>query len=86
MTIYSAGLKTTFSDNGIPIIMGEYGAVNNKAGYSDTRRYYVEYVTKAARQNGILPIWWDNGFDGIDGGEASLFLTDKTETSYCTRI
>ena len=63
-------LKTTFSDNGIPVIMGEYGAVNNKAGYSDTRRYYVEYVTKAARQNGILPIWWDNGFDGIDGGEA----------------
>ena len=72
-------LKTTFSDNGIPVIMGEYGAVNNKAGYSDTRRYYVEYVTKAARQNGILPIWWDNGFDGIDGGEAFALFDRQNE-------
>lgn len=63
-------LKATFIDKGIPVVMGEFGAVNNKAGYNDTRRYYVEYVTKAAHKNGILPIWWDNGFDGIDGGEA----------------
>lgn len=66
-------LKTTFVDKGIPVIMGEYGAVNNKAGYSDTRRYYVEYVTKAAHKNGILPIWWDNGYDGMDGESFALF-------------
>ena len=66
-------LKTTFVDKGIPVIMGEYGAVNNKAGYSDTRRYYVEYVTKAAHKNDILPIWWDNGYDGMDGEAFALF-------------
>lgn len=66
-------LKTTFVDKGIPVIMGEYGAVNNKAGYSDTRRYYIEYVTRAAHKNGILPIWWDNGYDGMDGESFALF-------------
>lgn len=66
-------LKTTFVDKGIPVIMGEYGAVNNKAGYSDTRRYYIEYVTRAAHKNGILPVWWDNGYDGMDGEAFALF-------------
>ena len=66
-------LKAKFVDNGIPVIIGEYGATINKAGYSDTRRYYVEYVTRAAHKNGIVPIWWDNGYDGLDGEAFALF-------------
>lgn len=71
-------LKTTFIDKGVPVIMGEYGAVINKDGYSDTRRYYIEYVTKAASENGIIPIWWDNGYNGSSGEAFALF----SRTSY----
>ncbi len=74
-------LKAKFVDNNIPVVMGEYGAVNNKIGYNDTRRYYVEYVTKAAHKNGILPIWWDNGFDGIEGGEAFALFDRKNDNA-----
>ena len=66
-------IKAKFVDNNIPVILGEYGAVNNKNGNDDHRRYYVEYVTKAAKENGILPIWWDNGNDSGSGEAFSLF-------------
>ena len=66
-------IKSQFVDNGIPVILGEYGAVNNKSGYDDFRRYYVEYVTKTAKENGILPIWWDNGNDSNSGEAFALF-------------
>lgn len=66
-------IKAKFVDNGIPVIIGEYGAINNRDGYDDFRRYYVEYVTKAAKENGLLPIWWDNGHDGPTGEAFSLF-------------
>lgn len=66
-------IKAKFVDNSIPVVLGEYGAVNNKSGYDDFRRYYIEYVTKAAKENGILPIWWDNGNDSGSGEAFSLF-------------
>lgn len=72
-------LKVKFVDNGVPIILGEYGAVNNKNGYDDSRRYYVEYVTKAAKENGILPIWWDNGNDSSSGEAFALFNRNTYE-------
>ena len=66
-------IKAQFVDNGIPVILGEYGAINNRDGYDDFRRYYIEYVTKAAKENGLLPIWWDNGYDGTSGEAFALF-------------
>lgn len=66
-------IKAQFVDNNIPVVIGEYGAVNNKNGNDDHRRYYVEYVTKAAKENGLLPIWWDNGNDSSSGEAFSLF-------------
>lgn len=66
-------IKTKFVDNNIPVVIGEYGAVNNKEGNDDYRRYYIEYVTKAAKENKLLPVWWDNGYDGSSGEAFSLF-------------
>ncbi|HXS16371.1 MAG TPA: glycoside hydrolase family 5 protein, partial [Polyangiaceae bacterium] len=40
-------LRATFVDAGLPMIVGEYGT-SHLAGYEDYRRYYMEYVTKAA--------------------------------------
>ena len=59
-------LKSTYLDEGIPVLIGEYGATN-QAGYEDYRRYYMEYVTRAATERGILPIYWNNGGRGSDG-------------------
>jgi len=68
-------LKTTYIDKGIPVFLGEYGAVNQD-GYEDYRRYYMEYVTKAAIDRGILTVYWDNGAQGA--GEDRFALFDRT--------
>jgi endoglucanase len=58
-------LKSRFVDAGIPVLMGEYGAIL-KSEYDPAgiyRTYWTKYVTKAACQHGIVPVWWDNGYD-----------------------
>jgi endoglucanase len=64
-------LKSTFIDRGVPVFLGEYGATH-QAGSDDYRRYYVEYVTKAAVDRGILPVFWDNGATGSGGEKFGL--------------
>lgn len=62
-------LKQTFVDAGIPVILGEYGSVLHSITDSkimDSQSYYLEYVTKAAKDNGIVPFVWDMGAMGID--------------------
>lgn len=71
-------LKTNFIDQGIPIILGEYGAVH-QAGFEEYRRYYMEYVTKAASDRGILPVYWDNG--GSGSGAENLGLFNRADNS-----
>jgi endoglucanase len=55
--------------------MGEYGATHQK-GYEDYRRYYMEYVTKAAVDRGIVPVYWDNG--GQNSGAENFGLFDRS--------
>ncbi len=64
-------LKSTFIDRGVPVLLGEYGATHQK-GFEDYQRYYVEYVTKAAVDRGILPVYWDNGGRGSGGEKFGL--------------
>jgi len=73
-----AKLKATFVDKGVPMILGEYGAVN-QTGYEDYRRYYTEYVTKAAHDAGITPFYWDNG--GKNSGSDAFGLIDRTNNA-----
>jgi endoglucanase len=68
-------LKARFGDQGLPIFLGEYGATH-QTGFEDYRRYYMEYVTKAAVERGMLPVYWDNGGRG-SGGE-SFGLIDRS--------
>lgn len=65
-------LKSRFIDQGLPVIVGEYGACHQE-GYEDYRRYYLEYVTKAAVDRGIVPVYWDNGAEGSGGEKFGLF-------------
>lgn len=65
-------LKATFIDQGVPVLLGEYGATH-QAGFEDYRRYYMEYVTKAAVDRGIVPVYWDNGGRNSGGENFGLF-------------
>jgi endoglucanase len=71
-------LKSTFVDRGVPVLIGEYGATR-QAGFDDYRRYYVEYVTKAAVDRGMLPVFWDNGASG-SGGEKFGLIERRTNS------
>lgn len=68
-------LESHFVERGLPVILGEYGAVQQD-GYEEERRYYMEYVTKAALERSILPIYWDNG--GSNSGADGFALFDRT--------
>ncbi|WP_289090558.1 cellulase family glycosylhydrolase [uncultured Bacteroides sp.] len=62
-------IKQEWVDKGYPVVMGEYGVVTppkdksdgNVNDLADTKRYYMKYITSAAKKNGIVPIFWDNG-------------------------
>jgi aryl-phospho-beta-D-glucosidase BglC (GH1 family) len=64
-------MKTKFVDKGIPVIMGEYAAIRRSSLTGDaltlhlaSRAYYLKYVTKQAKANGIIPFYWDTGSTG----------------------
>lgn len=66
-------MKTRFVDKGIPVLMGEYGAIL-KSEYDPAgvyRKYWTQYVTHSAIQHGIVPMWWDNGYK--DNHQFGLF-------------
>jgi endoglucanase len=56
-------MKTNYISKGLPVIMGEYNATATLAtsGAEKYRRYWVEYVTKAAHDRGVAPFLWDAG-------------------------
>jgi len=57
-------LRTTFIDRGVPVILGEYGAIaRTEFDPSGTNRgNWDQYITHAALSNGMVPIYWDNGY------------------------
>lgn len=85
-----ASLKTNFVDKGIPVIMGEYGAVNRtsalstdaeKQKHQESRAYFLKYVTQKMKEYGIAPFYWDNGPTANDGfgifNRSNLTVSDQ---------
>jgi endoglucanase len=79
-------MKKQFVDNGIPVIIGEFGAMrrDNLTGdalklHLDSRAYFLYYVTKQAKANGMIPFYWDNG--GLNNLSSGIF-DRKTNTVY----
>jgi len=55
-----------FIKNNIPVYFGEWGAPTDvrssmSAAIKDTHLNYIKSVAGAARSNGIIPIYWDDG-------------------------
>lgn len=63
-------LYSTFVSKGYPVFIGELGVANKEhisSSFSGYRRYWIEYIVKAAKDNGCIPVYWDNGWDGDNG-------------------
>jgi aryl-phospho-beta-D-glucosidase BglC (GH1 family) len=67
-------MKTQFIDQGIPVILGEFGAIRRSTLtgdalqlHLDSRAYYLKTVVKQAKANGLLPFYWDEGSLGNNG-------------------
>ena len=67
-------MKTQFVDKGIPVILGEFGAIrrsnltgSNLALHLASRASYLHYVVKQAKANGMAPFYWDEGNLGSNG-------------------
>ena len=67
-------MKTQFVDKGIPVILGEFGAIrrSNLSGSNLTlhlasRAYYLKMVVQQAKANGMVPFYWDEGNLGSNG-------------------
>ncbi|MDR0248621.1 MAG: glycoside hydrolase family 5 protein [Oscillospiraceae bacterium] len=66
-----------FVSNGIPVVMGEMGAMNRDN--TDARAAWAEYYIGYARGKGIPCFWWDNGQLGITSGDTETFgLIDRS--------
>ena len=77
-------MKTQFVDKGIPVILGEFGAIrrSNLTGsdltlHLDSRAFFLKYVVKQAKANGMLPFYWDAGGMG-NNGSAIFNRTNNT--------
>jgi aryl-phospho-beta-D-glucosidase BglC (GH1 family) len=67
-------MKTQFVDKGIPVVLGEFGAIRRTTLTGDaltlhlnSRGFYLKYVVNQAKTNGLLPFYWDEGNIGNKG-------------------
>lgn len=63
-------LNKKFVSQGYPVVIGEFGAQDKTekfADYNEFRRYWSEYLIKAAKKNGVVCVYWDNGYNGNKG-------------------
>ena len=78
VTTVFAKLKSKFVDKGYPVYLGETGcSFRATQRAKDFHLYYLEYVYKAAREAGLIPILWDNGATGT-GMESGGYLNHAT--------
>jgi endoglucanase len=70
-------MKTKFVDQGVPVLLGEFGT-GRRTGYSDltgadynlhlaSRTYWNKTLVDAANAMGLRPVYWDNGWAGSNG-------------------
>lgn len=65
-------MKANFVDQGVPVIIGEFGA-NDRVGVLTGSNYdmhrqgrlaYYDYLMNSAKRNKVVPIAWDTGHEG----------------------
>lgn len=67
-------MKSKYVDQGIPVIIGEWGAIKrisltepDLSLHLESREYYFRYISNSIIRHGMIPIYWDNGSNGNNG-------------------
>ncbi len=68
-----ARVRAEWIDQGVPVIIGEYGVATRPNLNLASRQYYLEYVNRAAAANGIKTFYWDNGVQPSQTNGFALF-------------
>ena len=94
ITDYFSNLKNKYTDNKIPVLMGENGPVlsalkdDDRVTADANSIKYIEFLYGEAKKNGIIPLYWDNGVfdrkaDNYGRSESfGLFNRQTGEPSY----
>ena len=79
-------MKNQFVDKGIPVVLGEFGAIRRSELKGDSltlhlnsRAHFLEYITREAKANGMIPFYWDAGNMGKN---ASALFDRQNNTIY----
>lgn len=77
-------MKTQFVDKGIPVILGEFGAIrrSNLTGdalalHLKSRADFYTFVVKQSKANGLVPFYWDAGSLGVN----TMSLFDRSNNT-----
>ncbi len=74
-------LKTKYINRGIPVYLGEMGSVHRSTERAEAfRKYYLEYICKAAKTYGLAPFYWDNG--SPDAGRESFGIINHATGNF----
>ncbi len=57
-------LNSEFVSKGVPVVIGEWGLVNNSSNTTSVRVNYVKQYLTEAKKYGIVCVWWDDGCGG----------------------
>lgn len=63
-------LYDTFYTAGYPVVIGEYGSIDKESldsNNANSRAYYARSVCKYSKQYHCVPVYWDNGSNGLYG-------------------
>ena len=74
-------LYQKYIKNGIPVIIGEFGA-RDKEGNLQQRTEYTAYYIKSARARGITCVWWDNHSFSGNGENFGIFDRKQLDWPY----
>ncbi len=61
-------MKNRFVDQGVPVILGEFGVIA-RPQFAGSERFRIDwnrYVARAATTHGAVPVYWDNGVTGAN--------------------
>ena len=65
-------VRAKWVDQGIPVIIGEYGVATRANLSLDARQYWLEFINRTAAANGIKTFYWDNGVSPAQTGGFAL--------------
>ncbi len=74
------GIRKTFGDKDIPVVLGEFSSSN--FGNTEARIEWAEAYISQTKEMGIPCVLWDNNVEKNNGGEAHGYLNRSSLTWY----